>query len=115
MISLSKHLLKKALNLFGSDIVRIHQNPKHTLLGLKQFPIRSIIDVGANEGQFARAISKFFPNAHLYCLEPLPDPFKKLSEWAGSQNGKVKVFNVALGDSEGTVEMLSHLEHSPSS
>jgi len=115
MIKTSKQLLKKTFNLFGLDIARIPKNPKRTVLGLKEFPIRSVIDVGANEGQFAKFISKVFPNANIYCFEPLPKPFNKLSTWAERRNGKVRVFNVALGNSEGTTEMLSHLEHSPSS
>jgi len=107
--------VRKAFNAFGLDITRVTASPRVTLLGLKRFPIRSIIDVGANEGQFAMMVSEFFPSAHLYCFEPLPDPFKRLHRWAETRNGKVKVFNVALGEREGTVEMYSHLEHSPSS
>jgi FkbM family methyltransferase len=115
MLKFSVQLLRKILNPLGADLVRIHQNPKHTLLGLKGFPVRSIIDVGANEGQFAKMISRFFPDAHLYCFEPLPEPFTKLKAWAGGQNGRVEVFNVAVGDHEATVEMNRHVQFSPSS
>lgn len=115
MINFLKQLINKTFNQIGLDITRVSEAPKHTLLGLCQLPIRSVIDVGANRGQFARTISKVFPDADIYCFEPLPDPFKELNKWAESQNGRVKIFNMALGDSEGTVEMLSHLEHSPSS
>jgi FkbM family methyltransferase len=88
----------------------------HSFLGLKYLPIKTIFDVGANEGQFARKVSKLFPNACIYCFEPLPGPFKKLNRWAEKQKGRVKVFNTALGDSsKESVEMFSHSEHSPSS
>ena len=60
-------------------------------------------------------ILEFFPHARVYCFEPLPDPFEKLSQWADSQQGRVKVFNTALGENEGSAEMFCHLEHSPSS
>ena len=99
-------------NLFGLDVIRIS---KHSLLGLKALPIRTIIDVGANTGQFGRFISKFFPDAHMYCFEPLPDAFKELIRWAETQNGRVKAFNLAIGEKEGDTEIFSHLEHSPSS
>jgi len=115
MTNFLKELIKKTFNRIGLDITRISKDPKHTLLGLCQLPIRSVIDVGANRGQFARAISKVFPDADIYCFEPLPVPFKELNKWAESQNKKVKIFNIALGDTEGTVEMLSHLEHTFSS
>ncbi len=115
MLGFSKRLIKTALNIIGLDVVKTSKSPIHSLLGLRHLPFHTIIDVGANEGQFAKMISKYFPNASIYCFEPLPAPFKKLSEWAESQNGRNKVFNIALGDTEGVVEMFSHLDHSPSS
>ncbi|MCL0040931.1 FkbM family methyltransferase [Thermodesulfovibrionales bacterium] len=115
MINFSKQTVKKIFNSIGLDIIRLSKSPAHSLLGLRNLPIKTIIDVGANTGQFARTISKVFPKADIYCFEPLSNPFKELNKWAESQNGRVKVFNMALGDSEGTAEMLSHLEHSPSS
>jgi FkbM family methyltransferase len=84
-------------------------------LGLKRLPIRSVIDVGANQGQFARKISSVFPEAQIYCFEPLPEPFDKLRHWSDRRQGAVTVFNVALGDREGAAEMFIHAEHSPSS
>jgi len=110
-----KQVMKKTFNQIGLDIVRVSKSPKNALVGLCRLPIRSVIDVGASRGQFARRISKLFPDAHIFCFEPLPDPFKELGKWAESQNRRVKIFNVALGDREGSVEMFSHLEHSPSS
>lgn len=116
MINFSKRLIRKTFNLIGSDIVRISRSPRHSLLGLRNLPIRTIIDVGANEGQFARMISNVFPEAHIYCFEPLSEPFRELSQWAEKQiNRKVTIYNLALGDKDGTSEMFSHVEHSPSS
>lgn len=45
-----KSSLKKFFNVFGFDIIRLTNNPKEMLLGLKNLPIKTIIDVGANEG-----------------------------------------------------------------
>jgi FkbM family methyltransferase len=115
MLSFIKKFIKKTFNLIGFDIVRYSQNLAHSLLGLKNLPIKTIIDVGANEGQFAKEILKIFPEAHLYCFEPLTEPFKKLNHWAEKQNKKVRVFNFALGDQEGAFEIFNHLHHSPSS
>ena len=115
MKTVIKSLVKKSFNTIGLDIARISNRPEHTLLGLRHLPIRSIIDVGANTGQFARNIATVFPEAYIYSFEPLLQPFDLIKQWARKQQGKITVFNVALGDHEGTVEMFSHLEHSPSS
>jgi len=110
-----KIMIKNAFNLFGWEIVRKSKTPRFTLLGLKNFPIRTIIDIGANEGQFAKMISTFFPAANIFCFEPLDEPFNKLREWAGRQKGQVRALNIALGDKEGEAEIFFHQEHTPSS
>lgn len=115
MDKLSKKLIKKAFNLIGLDLIRISKNPKRSMLGLKNLPIKTIIDVGANEGQFAKEILKVFPGAHLYCFEPLPEAFKKLFQWSEKQKKRISAFNFALGDQEGVFGIFNHIHHSPSS
>jgi len=110
-------LVKSALHAAGLDVVRVNQSPHYTLLGLKHLPIKTVIDVGANQGQFAVQISKVFPDAELYCFEPLAEPFAELQRWAKTQRQqqRVKVFNVALGEKEEERTMFLHTTHSPSS
>lgn len=51
-----------------------------TSLAAYQCVPRAVIDVGANEGQFSRAILKTFPEARVFAFEPLPmaaDKFKR--------------------------------------
>jgi len=110
-----KSVVRRSVNWLGLDVVRLSQSPKQTLLGLKNFNIRTVIDVGANEGQFARMISSFFPDAGLYCFEPLAGPFRVLSAWAQTRGGRVRCFQMALGDVQGEVEMHLHTDHTPSS
>jgi|LQYC01.1.fsa_nt_gi FkbM family methyltransferase len=110
-----KKFIKKTFNLIGFDIAQSSKNPAHSLLGLKNLPIKTIIDVGANEGQFAKEVLKIFPEANLYCFEPLPETFKKLHQWAEKQKGRISAFNFALGDQEGVFEIFNHLHHSSSS
>ena len=107
--------LKGLFNLTGLEVTRASRNPIRTLLGLNQLPIRSVIDVGANTGQFARHISQFFPQARLYCFEPLAEPFAELQRWAATQSDRVRAFNVALGAEAGEAQMFRHVEHSASS
>lgn len=115
MISTFKLSVKAGLNKFGLDLIRAGNSPSHTLLGLRTRPIRTVIDVGANTGQFAKKISGVFPNAKTYCFEPLPEPYAALEKWAKTQNGRVVPFNFAVGDKESEVEMFLHEEHTPSS
>ncbi len=86
-----------------------------SFIRIRNLQINTVIDVGANEGQFASYISKIFPKATIHCFEPLPEVFEKLSRWGKSKNDKIKTYNVALGDFEGEIEMFYHTEHSPSS
>jgi len=111
----SRAFVKALFRMLGLDVVRLKYDPRETLAGLQHCPVQTVIDCGANRGQFARYISRFFPNATLYCFEPLEEPFQSLSAWAASQNNRVRCFNVALGDREGIAVMHHHVEHSPSS
>lgn len=107
-------LIKSAFRTAGLEVVRLNRSSQHTLLGLKSLPIKTILDVGANRGQFAVQISKFFPAAELHCFEPLAEPFAELQQWAGQQP-RVKVYNVALGEKEEDRTMFLHTAHSASS
>ncbi|MGH2509778.1 MAG: FkbM family methyltransferase [Ktedonobacteraceae bacterium] len=107
--------VKALFRVFGLNAVRLHNVPTETFAGLRNRSIGTVIDCGANEGQFARYISRFFPKAALYCFEPLEGPFKALSAWAATQRGRVKCFNVALGEAESMAVMHHHLDHNTSS
>ncbi len=110
-----KKLVKLGFNQLGLDLVRRHNSPSMTLLGLRSRPIMTVIDVGANTGQFAKRVSRFFPEAVIYCFEPLPDPFNELCKWAKTQNERVLPFNLAIGSENCEVSMFLHEDHTPSS
>jgi len=110
-----KRVIKSAFNFLGLELTWAQRSPRHTLCGLKSLPINTIIDVGANNGQFARYISTIFPKAQLCCFEPLPQSYDALQTWATSQKGRVLTFNMAIGDEEGRVDMFYHTDHSSSS
>lgn len=108
-------VVKRAFESVGLELTRADRSPSRTLLGLRHLPIQTIIDVGANTGQFARHIIQFFPQARLFCFEPLAEPFAELQRWAKTQAGQVRAFNVALGAEDGEAQMFRHTEHSASS
>jgi FkbM family methyltransferase len=110
-----KKIIKKIFNFLGMDVVRLNKSPKYSLLGLRNLQINTIIDVGANTGQFAEMIEKVFPKANIYSFERVFEAFKKLNKLSIEKNGKIKAINLALGDSSGEIEMLHHTKHTPSS
>ena len=110
-----KTTLLRAFKRLGLDVTRLNKSPSYTFLGLRNIRFGTVIDVGANRGQFARFASEFFPNSEFYCFEPLEEPFRELTEWAKTQNGRVHCFQLALGEQEGEVDMHMHEQHLPSS
>jgi len=93
--------IRAGFRLAGYDVTRLHNNPKYTLLGLRSIPFQTVIDVGANMGQFARYIQGLYADSKVYCFEPVPDSFAALEKWAKTQNGRIVPFNLAVGDVEG--------------
>lgn len=65
---------------------------------------RTVLDVGANVGQFAVAAAKLFPNVQVHSFEPLPDCVAELRKHAASL-GNLTIYPVALGEQEGEVTM----------
>jgi FkbM family methyltransferase len=115
MIKIVIKSIKSGFNILGFDIVKQENSPKMTWLGLKSRNIQTVIDIGANTGQFAKKITYLFPRSKIYCFEPLPDAFEELTSWAATQQGRVIPLNLALGKTAGEVEMFLHEEHPASS
>jgi FkbM family methyltransferase len=74
-------------------------------LFLQNYDIRTIVDVGANTGQFARMIRRVCPEAQIYCFEPIRECFLELDRDLGG-TPTLRAFNLALGESEGEAEIL---------
>ncbi len=106
------YLSNQLFNLIGNLLLKEWDK---NLLGLTQLPIKLIIDIGANDGQFARKMIPYFPSARIYAFEPLDTPFQKLSRWAKRYAKRVSVFKLALGEMQETIELYSHLYFTPSS
>lgn len=66
------------------------------------FDFGTIIDGGANVGQFARAAVETYPTAQVVAFEPLPEVFAQLKANIGD-HPRVQLVHSALGDSEGTL------------
>jgi FkbM family methyltransferase len=111
-----KRLIVGLIHRCGYDLYRIQKETASSLLGLHSLGIRTVIDIGANRGQFAQRVIDQFPAARFFCFEPLPDAFQELERWATQAHpGKFTLFNVALGEKEGAVTLFSPLEHNDAS
>lgn len=97
-------LLNKAIKV-NYKAVPFIANGKILELDLKRakFTPQYIFDVGANIGQSANQYLTHFPNASIYCFEPVKTVYDELI--ANTQTPKIKCFNVALGDKAGQVKI----------
>ena len=66
--------------------------------------LRSVVDVGANTGQWSSMLLNCVTPKKLIIIEPLPDAFAALQKKFGN-NGRVELHNVAIGERE-SVETL---------
>lgn len=80
---------------------------------LKSHGFLTILDVGANEGQFASIARRLWPEACVHSFEPLPDVHATLAEkFRGDP--KVRTHNIGLGAVQ-RVECMHRSAFSPSS
>ena len=117
------NLLSKILEISGkrlSNLSYIISNPEYMkvrgtdacpdiykLLNKEWFPkelIKSVFDVGANEGQFIRTIIALLPKAMIYGFEANPYIASGMLEKKFISNN-VEIINIACGKEEGTIPM----------
>ena len=117
------HQLKEAVGIMFSS------GGRHAVLRWKPFSVtsfrmmqalralnvdpRTVIDAGANIGQFARAAAETFPLAHIIAFEPLPDVAETLRANL-CDTRRVEVRSEALGPSDGTIALRRN-RYSPAS
>ncbi|NCC31517.1 MAG: FkbM family methyltransferase [Chloroflexia bacterium] len=99
-----KKRLRRWIRSMGWDIVR-YRPLWPSLLGVECLPIRTVLDIGAYDGDTARIFRRFFPDAHIYCFEPQPEPVQALTAWAATQQELVHVLPFALGSTNGTADL----------
>ena len=105
--------------LLARRLLRAARSPEHAIEAelkspwFQDYGIRSVIDVGANEGQFARWARQALPEAQIYSFEPLADCHRTLCEQFVGDD-RFEAFDFALGAARGEFEM-NRNEYSPSS
>lgn len=67
----------------------------------KSIGFKTILDIGANTGQFVGQAHYLFPEARIFAFEPLPDCFQELLLNTSTIKNQIS-FNLGLGDEKGT-------------
>jgi FkbM family methyltransferase len=93
--------IQKVLHQAGYDIHRRKPDDWNTL---RRYSFRTILDIGANRGQFARRIRPMYPGAMIHSFEPIRGAYELLSEsFAADQ--RFQAHRIALGETCGSFEM----------
>lgn len=95
-MNLTRWLAKKC----GYELIKTKKQPtleSHLLSILKHHAIDTVVDVGANIGQFAQTIRRLGFTGTIYSFEPVAETFQLLAKHA-QHDAHWHVFNVALGD-----------------
>ena len=98
--------LKKIIKKSGYEIHRTDPSGNR-FKWLQDFNINTIIDIGANVGQFILDIRKFFPTATIYSFEPLKDVYEELIRNSLTDSNWINwiTYDVALGDFNGSTKI----------
>ncbi len=106
-----KRFLRSILWKFNYDIIKLKPKYRHGALNkdelFKEFKwlqsqdFKTIIDVGANEGQFSEKMRLLFPLAQLIIFEPLPTAFDTLSK-NFENDEKATLFKKGCGAEKGS-------------
>jgi FkbM family methyltransferase len=106
------HILRKAIRIFGLDLHRYRPEADQWQMWRNE-GIKTVLDIGANTGQFAVQARGALPEAYIYSFEPLKECFDKIKT-TFKNDDKFEAFNFALGDKKEEVVM-NKSAYSPSS
>jgi FkbM family methyltransferase len=92
-------LLEKGASVASTQILH---NCKHYIP-----QVNTLLDAGANQGQFALAASHFYPDSRIHSFEPLPEVYHLLQQNTRRVKG-IHTYNYALGSTTGTMVFYSN-------
>lgn len=105
-------IVKKVQDIFYTLGLIIKRVRPENNTWLQNRGIESVIDIGANIGQFAERIHTILPQAKIYSFEPIKACHQQLLTNTAQLN--IKTFNCALGDNSEELE-INVSKHAPSS
>ncbi|WP_035724383.1 FkbM family methyltransferase [Bradyrhizobium sp. ARR65] len=83
-------------------------------LALQGLNVRTVLDVGANSGQFSLLARTLYPGATIYAFEPLQRPAERFRALFAHQ-ANVHLFQVGIGEALGDTKMFVANDHHASS
>jgi FkbM family methyltransferase len=103
-----KRKVRPALRKLGIDVVIY--DPRSNVLSrrahlLQHHGVEAVLDIGANEGQYALSLREIGFEGPIVSFEPLPEPFARLRARA-SGDPKWTCVNMAVSDTSGTAQFL---------
>jgi FkbM family methyltransferase len=106
MINSTKFLIQRQFRKFGWEIHRFVETEMAQVAGqLRRRRIDVVLDIGANEGQFASALLSTGYTGSIVSFEPLPDPYRKLSRQAKWHDRWEVAPRSAVGATTGAIEI----------
>lgn len=93
--------VKSALRTAGIDVRRYRPAERRRAALMERVGIRTVLDVGANVGQYGREIRAAGFRGRIVSVEPLDDAFRQLS-LASASDDRWTCVNVAASDRAGT-------------
>ena len=103
VIRTTAKLCRQYLKWFGNASYKFERNGERWLLAtLSSEPIRTVLDVGANDGRWSQMAAELFPAATIYALEIVPDTAAVLRSRVG-QHDRIKSYNLGLAAHTGTL------------
>ena len=103
---------RKIIQKTGFDIHR-YQKQADFWQYLNSLNIKTILDIGANVGQFAKEAREKIPEVMIYSFEPLKEIYQKLNKEFKTDK-RFQSFNFALGDKTEKI-IMNKSSYSPSS
>jgi FkbM family methyltransferase len=97
----------------GLEMRRIPPAERHHDVWLRQCGIRTVLDIGANTGQFAQYILRVLPEAQVYSFEPLQECYAALQTLSVKQP-RLHALPFACGEREERIAMFRS-DYRPSS
>ena len=85
----------------------------NAMIATYQPAFHTIIDAGANVGQFALTAAQRFPMAEIHCFEPVPDVYEILKSNV-KRTPKIHTYNCAVGDINGKIQFYRN-DYTPAS
>jgi FkbM family methyltransferase len=69
--------------------------------------IQTILDIGANKGQFAARFRFLFPETWIFSFEPIPEIYEQLCKRFATDS-KFKAFNLGIGKESGSIDFFQN-------